>query len=85
MAGINNWYLDMTNTEALQKAIDRAGGQNQLAKICNTSQPRIWNWLNRDAQKVPAEYVLVIEKATGVSRSDLRPDLYPVDETSKVA
>lgn len=75
----------MTNLEALKKAIDAVGGQTELAKICNTSQPRIWNWLHRN-KKLPAEYVLIIEKATGVSRSDLRPDLYPViEEQNKVA
>lgn len=68
----------MTNLESLQKAIDAAGGQNALARICNTSQPRIWNWLHRD-KIVPAEYVLLIEKATGVSRTELRCDLYPIE------
>lgn len=30
--------------------------------------------------RAPAERVLAIEAATGVSRHDLRPDLYPRDE-----
>ena len=28
--------------------------------------------------KVPAERVLDVERLTGISRSDLRPDLYPL-------
>ena len=63
---------------ALQQAVKKAGGQKSLGDLLETSQPRIWNWINRD-KKVPAEFVLKIEKLTGVSRHDLRPDLYPND------
>lgn len=66
----------MTNLEALKKAIDLAGGQTKVAKKCNTTQQRVWNWIHRD-KKIPAEYVLNIEKLTGVSRHELRPDIYP--------
>ena len=31
----------------------------------------------QNSKRVPAEYVLRIEAATGVSRHDLRPDIYP--------
>lgn len=64
----------------LSRAVSIAGGQLALAKKIGTSQPRVWNWLNRDA-RVPAEFVLPIEHATGVSRHELRPDLYPVEES----
>ncbi|HGM5182253.1 TPA: transcriptional regulator [Pseudomonas aeruginosa] len=47
-----------------------------MAQRCNTSQPRIWQCLHRNL-RVPAELVLPIEAATGVSRHELRPDLYP--------
>jgi TorA maturation chaperone TorD len=42
------------------------------------TQPNVWHWLHK-AERVPAEYVLKIEQATGgqVSRHDLRPDIYP--------
>src|SRR5262249_44030735 len=36
-----------------------------------SSQPSVSNWL-----RVPAERVLSVEAATGVSRATLRPDLY---------
>jgi len=35
--------------------------------------------------RVPAERVLQIEKATGVSRHELRPDLYPLPRKRKAA
>lgn len=74
----------MTNLEALKKAIDLAGGQTKIAKKCNTTQQRVWNWIHRD-KKIPAEYVLTIEKLTGVSRHELRTDIYPLDNESQVA
>lgn len=33
----------------------------------------------QSSKRVPAEHVLRIEAATGVSRHSLRPDIYPVD------
>ena len=67
-----------TAENAIQKAVRIAGGQSKLARLCRTSQPRIWQCLNRN-QRVPADLVLSIENATGgiVTRSELRPDLYP--------
>lgn len=31
---------------------------------------------------LPAEYVLATERATGISRHDLRPDLYPREDAA---
>lgn len=64
------------NTTGLEKAIEAAGSQAELARRLNKKPAYVWNWLRRD-KRVPAEVVLDIESATGVSRSELRPDLYP--------
>lgn len=63
--------------EALQKAVELAGGQSSLAKAIGVKQQHVWNWLNRDG-KPAAEHVLGIEKATEgrVTRYDLRPDVF---------
>lgn len=63
---------------ALGKVIEIVGGQTQLARLLGVKQANVWHWLNK-AERVPGEYVLAIEKATGgqVTRHDLRPDLYP--------
>lgn len=63
---------------ALAKAIDIVGGQTQLARLLDVKQANVWHWLNK-ADRVPGEYVLAIEAATGgqVTRHELRPDLYP--------
>lgn len=64
----------------LQKAVIIIGTQDKLAKILGVKQPYVWNWIHRD-KKVPAEYVIRIEKATNglVTRHDLRPDIYPLE------
>ena len=66
----------MTPFEALTTALAVAGSQSEIARICAVSQPSVWKWLNQ-SKRAPAEAVLAIESATGVSRHDLRPDIYP--------
>ena len=61
--------------EALKRACDRAGGQSALGRAIGRAQQTINNWLN--GKGAAANSVLEIEKATGVSRHDLRPDIYP--------
>lgn len=69
----------MTN-EALKRACDVAGGQKSLADKIGTRQSRVWYWLERSKKGVPGEFVLPIERETGVPRGELRPDLYPSEE-----
>jgi TorA maturation chaperone TorD len=56
----------------LSEAIRAAGGVSQLADKIGISQPSVSNW-----HKIPAERVLSVETVTGISRTALRPDLYP--------
>lgn len=65
----------MTPFDALKQAIEIAGSQSDLARRCDTYQVRVSRWMA--ANRVQAEFVLAVEKATGVSRHDLRPDIYP--------
>ncbi|PLT21536.1 transcriptional regulator [Psychrobacter sp. MES7-P7E] len=67
--------------EALQKAVETAGGQTELAKSIDPNQEKlkqqnIWNWLNRD-KKTSAKWVVKVSQATGVSCHELRPDIFP--------
>jgi TorA maturation chaperone TorD/DNA-binding transcriptional regulator YdaS (Cro superfamily) len=64
----------------LDQAIRAAGGVGALARALGISQPAVSNW-----QKVPAERVLAVESLTGVHRSALRPDLYPMIESKDAA
>ena len=49
----------------------RRGGVAELARKIGIAQPSVSNW-----NRVPAQRVIAVEGATGVSRSELRPDLY---------
>lgn len=64
----------------LLRAVAQAGSQSELARRIGVTQSHVWNWINRSNGKVPAEHVLPIEKATGISRHELRPDLHPVED-----
>ena len=55
----------------LEEAIRAAGGVGALAQKLGISQPSVSNW-----SRVPAERVVAVEAATGVTRGALRPDLY---------
>ncbi len=59
---------------ALQRAINLAGGPGELGRILGISSQAISQWT-----RVPAERVLEVEKASGVNRHLLRPDIYPRD------
>jgi TorA maturation chaperone TorD len=59
----------------LNEAIRAVGGVTELARRLGISQPSVSNW-----QRIPADRVALVEKATGVAREILRPDLYGADE-----
>lgn len=64
------------STEALHRACDLLGSQSALAKKIGVRQSTLWHWLKRAKRGAPAEFVPAIERATGISRHDLRPDIY---------
>jgi TorA maturation chaperone TorD len=59
----------------LARAIDKAGGVAELARKIGIAQPSVSNW-----SRVPAQRVIAVEAATGISRRELRPDLYDESE-----
>lgn len=67
----------MSPFEAFKAAVAKAGGQTKFGRAIGVSQQRVWNWLSQE-RVLPADYVLAAERATGVSRHLLRPDIYPV-------
>lgn len=59
--------------EALEAAKSKAGGATGLAKLLGSITPQaVSQW-----RRVPVDRVLDVEKATGVPRHELRPDIYP--------
>nr|WP_317893806.1 YdaS family helix-turn-helix protein [uncultured Sphingomonas sp.] len=70
--------------DALQVAVQRASSQSALARLCGVSQPAVSKWV-RQGKHLPAEHVLTVERATGVSRHLLRPDLYPAESPASLS
>ncbi|WP_155760620.1 transcriptional regulator [Stenotrophomonas maltophilia] len=57
-------------------AVEKAGtGQAGLARLLGVSPQAVNQWVNGN-RPVPPRHVLAIEKATGVSRHELRPDVF---------
>lgn len=64
-----------TDATLIADVIDRLGGPTKAADALKLKHPSvILNWRRRKA--VPAAYVLAIEGLTGISRHDLRPDVF---------
>jgi len=68
-------FFPMDDKSPLERAKERVGGQAALAKLIGVTAQAISQW-----DEVPPLRVLDVERASGVSRSELRPDLYPVEE-----
>ena len=60
--------------KALERAAEAIGGFPVLAKKLGITRHAMYQW-----DKVPANRVIPIEKATGIARHELRPDLYPAE------
>jgi DNA-binding transcriptional regulator YdaS (Cro superfamily) len=64
----------MSNTP-LERAINAAGGLTKLAASLHITKQAVAQW-----DEVPPLRVLEVERASGVSRHELRPDLYPIED-----
>ena len=62
--------------DALRCAVDRLGSQVAMGRLCGVTQQSVSKWIDL-GKALPAEHVLAVEQATGISRHQLRPDLYP--------
>ena len=60
--------------EALNRAMKAVGGQAALAKEIGVTAQAVSQW-----EEVPPLRVLAVERVSGVSRHELRPDLYPAE------
>lgn len=69
--------------EALKACRDKAGSESQMARDLGVPQSTMWRWLNKSKQ-LPAEYVRKAEALYGVSRHELRPDIYPIEDRKAV-
>lgn len=73
--------LEHLSDSSLAKAVRYAGSQSAFGRLIGKRQSVVFGWL-RDNRPLPAEHVLAVEHATGISRHDLRPDIYPREHGS---
>jgi DNA-binding transcriptional regulator YdaS (Cro superfamily) len=64
----------MSSTKGLKIAMVQAGGLRALARKIKIAPQSISQWLEKG--QVPDRWLVPIEKATGVPREKLRPDLF---------
>lgn len=60
---------------AIQRAVAIAGSQSALARLIGVTPQRVQQMV--DDGKASHNRVIAIERATGITRNELRPDLYP--------
>ncbi|WP_328277706.1 transcriptional regulator [Sphingobium sp.] len=68
--------LEHLSESPLARAVRVAGSQSAFGRLIGRNQSTVHDWLSED-KPLPAEHVLAVEEATGISRHDLRPDIYP--------
>ena len=56
----------------LRIAINRAGGVPAVAEYFGIAPQAVWQWT-----RCPVLRVIDLERLSGISRHDLRPDVYP--------
>lgn len=64
-------YIMKARPTGLQKAIAAVGTMTELGRLIGLTPQAIAKW-----RRVPAERCLEVERVTGVSRFELRPDIY---------
>lgn len=69
----------MRRDPALQRAIESAPSAQALASTLGVTAQALSQWV-----RVPPLRVLDVERATGVPRHELRPDIYPVEAPASV-
>jgi DNA-binding transcriptional regulator YdaS (Cro superfamily) len=70
---------DSTPVVALARAVSHAGSQAAFARLIGVTQQAVSKW-TADNKPLPHMHVLKVEAETGISRHELRPDLYPIEE-----
>lgn len=83
--------MEITGIEALRRAKEILGSEGAIAAVCGVKQPSV-NYILNGGKKVPAEWCIPLERAIAalakrdgtnesITRYQLRPDLYPIEES----
>lgn len=66
--------------DIVQKGAERVGGLGKLAEALGIAHQSFYSW-----REVPPKRVLPFERATGIPRHEIRPDLYPAGDLVREA
>lgn len=75
---------ETTPQRAFRAAVSLCKSQRQFARLIGKSPARITQMLSDERSVCPAESVIAVEAATGISRHALRPDIYPTEGVGDV-
>jgi DNA-binding transcriptional regulator YdaS (Cro superfamily) len=81
---------DSNPADVLKHAVAVVGSQSAFARLLGVSQQSVSAWL-AEGRYLPVgpeggpNFVFVVERETGISRHDLRPDIYPREPTGAAA
>jgi DNA-binding transcriptional regulator YdaS (Cro superfamily) len=76
MVDDNTKFDGLTPYEALAAAVEILGSQAELARVSGVSATAVWKWV-QSGKRVPGEFVLAVEEATGIPCYVLCPSTYP--------
>ena len=63
---------NMNREPGLEIAIAAVGGVRKLSRLVKRSSATVSVW-----KRIPTAHVMTVEAATGIPRTELRPDVYP--------
>ncbi|WP_375382275.1 transcriptional regulator [uncultured Sphingomonas sp.] len=72
--------IEHDSDSALARAVRAANSQSAFGRIVGRRQSTVREWLLAGQMPADDEMVIKVETATGISRHDLRPDIYPRDD-----
>ena len=67
-----------SQVEAVTRAAKAVGGLAHLGRLLGVTKGAVMHWKSGSVL-LPADRAVAIERETGISRKELRPDLWPVD------
>jgi len=68
----------MSRPDPIKRIKAIRGMSVKIAKALKLKPPAVSRW-----RRIPAEYVMKVEKISGIPRYELRPDLYPIHREAK--
>lgn len=74
---MHSMALEHETESAIARAVRAAGSQSAFGRTIGVNQSTVNGWLKAGRMRGDGALVRRVEAATGVSRTELRPDIYP--------